>query len=163
MPSPLTTEERRTVSDFQEKLESFYSDFGSGKTMVLSTSADGIVSSRMMSVVLIDGKFFFQTDKELRKYSQLKNNKNVALCIDNIQIEGVSEEIGHPLKNTDFCDAFMACFKGSYDAYTSLDNERLFSVDPLFIERWVYADGKPFVETFDITKGEYCFKEYKGI
>ena len=86
MPSPLTTEERRTVSDFQEKLESFYSDFGTGKTMVLSTSADGIVSSRMMSVVLIDGKFFFQTDKELRKYSQLKNNKNVALCIDNIQI-----------------------------------------------------------------------------
>ena len=131
--------------------------------MVLSTSANGIVSSRMMSVVLINGKFFFQTDKELRKYSQLQNNKNVALCIDNIQIEGVSEEIGHPLNNMDFCEAFKSCFKGSYDAYTSLDNERLFSVDPLFIERWVYADGKPFVETFDITKGEYCFKEYKGI
>ncbi len=151
------------MNDFQEKLQSFFSDFGKGKTMVLSTSADGVVSSRMMSVVQIDGKFFFQTDRELRKYSQLKNNRNVALCIDNIQIEGVCEELGHPKNNAEFRNAFMDCFKGSYDAYTSLENERLFSVDPVFIERWVYADGKPFIETFDFLKREYCFREYKGI
>ena len=148
---------------FNNKIQSFFSEFGKGRKMVLSTSKDGIVSSRMMSVVQIDGKFFFQTDIELRKYGQLKANKNVALCIDNIQIEGVCEEIGIPKNNEDFCEVFKECFKGSYDAYTELENERLFSVSPVFIERWVYGDGKPFVETFDICKKEYCFKEYNGI
>lgn len=38
----------------------------------------------MMSVVLINGVFYFQPDKTFRKYEQIKDNPNVALCIDNI-------------------------------------------------------------------------------
>ena len=114
----------------------------------------------MMSVVQIDGRFYFQTDINLRKYQQIINNKNVALCIDNIQIEGTCEEIGYPLDNKDFCDTFMECFKGSYDAYTSLKNERLFVVTPTFIERWVYVDGVPFIEIFNINADEYKFDKY---
>ena len=39
-----------------KKLAEFYQSFGKAKKMVLSTSSEGKVSSRMMSVVLIDGK-----------------------------------------------------------------------------------------------------------
>lgn len=142
------------------ELKEFYKSFGKGRIMVLSTSDNNKVSSRMMSVVQIDGRFYFQTDINLRKYQQIINNKNVALCIDNIQIEGTCEEIGHPLDNKDFCDTFMECFKGSYDAYTSLKNERLFVVTPTFIEKWVYVDGVPFIETFNINADEYRFDKY---
>ena len=130
--------------------------------MVLSTIGDGKVSSRMMSVVQIDGRFYFQTDTSLRKYAQLKSNKNVALCIDNIQVEGVCEEIGHPLNNKEFCEAFEECYKGSYDAYTALENERLFVVDPVYIERWIYKDGVPFIEVFDYINNRYSLDEYQG-
>ena len=115
---------------FRKKLAGFYEEFGSGRTMVLSTAEDGRVSSRMMSVVLIGGEFYFQTDITLPKYRQLKANPRAALCIDNIQIEGECRELGHPLDNEPFCKAFSERFKGSFDAYTSLKNERLFALAP---------------------------------
>lgn len=148
---------------YQEKYHAFLSEFGKGRKMVLSTSLNDRVSSRMMSVVLIKGLFYFQTDVTLGKYRQLKGNSNVALCIDNIQIEGVCMEIGHPMDNDAFCKHFQQCFKGSYDAYTALKNERLFVVKPTFVERWVYKDGVPFIERFDTEAEKYEIGQYTGV
>lgn len=151
------------MDTFFTEYEKFLSDFGKGRKMVLSTSENDIVSSRMMSVVLIDGMFYFQTDITFKKYRQLSSNRNVALCIDNIQIEGICEEIGHPLDNAPFCGRFQECFKGSYDAYTSLKNERLFAVRPTYIERWIYKEGAPYIEIFDIKAESYKTSKYIGI
>ena len=107
------------MNTFSQKYGTFLSEFGKGRKMVLSTSENNRVSSRMMSVVQIDGIFYFQTDATLNKYHQIKSNHNVALCIDNIQIEGICEEMGHPLEHASFCDIFQECFKGSYDAYSA--------------------------------------------
>ncbi len=148
---------------FTEKINIFFSDFGEGKKMVLSTSENNRVSSRMMSVVQIEGAFCFQTDKNMRKYHQIISNSYVALCIDNIQIEGICEEIGQPLKSAAFCDVFQKCFKGSYDAYSALKNESLFSVKPLYIERWIYEEGIPYIETFDMNTRQYSFNKYEGV
>ena len=72
-------------------------------------------------------------------------------------------ETGHPLDNTMFCDIYKECFKGSYDAYSMLSNERLFIVKPLYIERWIYADGVPYIETFDMSTQQYGFDRYIGV
>ncbi len=128
---------------FEAKIESFFADFGKSRKMVLSTSENDRVSSRMMSIVRIDGAFYFQTDKNLKKYRQLSANRNAALCIDNIQIEGLCDEVGHPLDNPAFCKVFQECYKGSFDAYSSLKNERLFVVKPRHRQRWIYKDGIP--------------------
>ncbi|MBQ8515449.1 MAG: pyridoxamine 5'-phosphate oxidase family protein [Ruminococcus sp.] len=151
------------MNTFLNKFQALLSDFGKGRKMVLSTSENNIVSSRMMSVVQINGIFYFQTDVTFKKYRQLSNNHNVALCIDNIQIEGICEEMGHPLQNSLFCDCFQECFKGSYDAYTMLKNERLFAVKPTYIERWTYEDGIPYLETFDINVQAYKISPYVGV
>lgn len=151
------------MSTFSAEYNAFLSDFGQGRKMVLSTSENGIVSSRMMSVVQVDGIFYFQTDITFRKYHQLSANPNAALCIDNIQIEGLCEEKGHPLDNEAFCERFRECFKGSFDAYTALKNERLFALTPSYIERWIYKNGVPFIETFRIDNGIYEIREYKGV
>lgn len=50
---------------------------------------------------MIEEKLYFQTDNTFKKYNQLKGNNKVALCIDNIQIEGECTELGHPLENID--------------------------------------------------------------
>lgn len=151
------------MNTFSEHFEAFLTDFGKGRKMVLSTAENNIVSSRMMSVVLIDGVFYFQTDVTFKKYRQLSNNPNAALCIDNIQLEGICEEIGQPLQNARFCECFRECFKGSFDAYTSLKNERLFAFKPTYIERWIYKDGVPHIETLDINARSYNISEYIGI
>ena len=150
------------MDSFISKYNTFLADFGEGRKMVLSTSENAKVSSRMMSVVLINGEFYFQTDIMLRKYSQLNANPNSALCIDNIQIEGICEELGHPLGSSAFCEVFRECFRGSYDAYTSLKNERLFVLKPLFAERWIYSAGVPYIEKFDIENEQYSCEKYMG-
>lgn len=150
------------MENFKEKLDAFLSDFGKCRKMVLSTSENDKVSSRMMSVVQIDGKFWFQTDKNMRKYHQILANRNAALCIDNIQMEGVCEEKGQPLDNDSFCSRFRECFKGSFEAYTSLENERLFVFTPLYIQRWLYKDGVPYIEIFDLENHQYTCEKYSG-
>lgn len=64
---------------FQEEYVKFYKEFGESKKMVLSTSLNDIVTSRTMSIIVLDEKLYFQTDKTLRKYRQLKDNSNVSL------------------------------------------------------------------------------------
>lgn len=148
---------------FEEKYRSFLEEFGKGRKMVLSTAADGIVSSRMMSVVQSGGVFYFQTDRTMRKYRQICENRNVALCIDNIQIEGIAKEEGTPSECKLFSELFGECFEGSYDAYSSLENERVFGVEPVFVQRWVYADGAPYVEIFFVTEKHYTIEKYVGV
>ncbi len=147
---------------FAEQYRAFLAEFGAGRKMVLSTAENGSVSSRMMSVVQISGAFFFQTDRTLRKYRQLTRNPQIALCIDNIQIEGVCAELGHPLDHAAFAAAFRQQFRGSFDAYTALKNERLFTVRPTFIERWIYRDAVPYIERFDIEHQQYSLAAYQG-
>lgn len=43
--------------------------------MVLSTSLHDEVTSRMMSFIIQDEKFYFQTDNRFRKYAQLRGEQ----------------------------------------------------------------------------------------
>ncbi len=52
------------MNSFKNTLNKFYNDFGTYKAMVLSTSLNDKVSSRMVSVIVIDGIFYFQTNKK---------------------------------------------------------------------------------------------------
>lgn len=151
------------MSVFKEKFGEFLMEFNKGKTMVVSSSENDKVTSRMMSIVCISGLFYFQTDKTFRKYHQLISNPQVALCTENIQIEGVCEEIGHPMYNDLFCSIYKECFEGSFNRYSSLENERLFVVKPMYVERWIYIDGIPFMEFFNVEKQEYELTKYEGV
>ena len=148
---------------FIEQYRAFLDTFGEARIMVLSTSKNNHVTSRMMSIIHIDEAFYFQTDKNFRKYEQLKSNPNVALCIENIQIEGICEEIGHPTEYPAFCERYQKHFANSYRRYTPLENERLFKITPQFIERWLYLEGIPFMETFNIEQQEYRLMQYEGV
>lgn len=44
--------------------------------------------------------------------------------------------------------------------YTSLKNERLFVIVPTYLEKWIYKDGIPFLELFDIEKKQYKLNKY---
>ncbi len=88
--------ENQAMIRFEEERRKFFAELGESKDMVLSTSADDKVTSRMMSVLIFDGCFYFQTDINFRKCSQILKNPNVALCTDNISVEGICTKIGKP-------------------------------------------------------------------
>lgn len=135
--------------EFKEKFEQFIAEFSDHRNMVLSTSYNDRVTSRMMSVIQLDGHFYFQADIESRKAKQILRNKNVSLCIDNIQIDGECVLIGVPSENKKFCALFSKHFSLAYKLYTGLENERLFAVKPVRIQKYVYENKKPYVEILD--------------
>ena len=113
-------------NQFELKLNQIYKQIGSHAKIVLATCYNNKVSARKMSFIIEDKYFYFQTDSTFRKYQDIKQNNYVALCIDNIQIEGLCEEIGHPLENIEFIKKFKKYFNSSFEAYSSLDSERLY-------------------------------------
>lgn len=148
---------------FEEAYSKFWQEFGESRVMVLSTSIHDVVTSRAMSVVALGEKLYFQTDETLRKYQQLKENPNAALCIDNIQIEGQCRDVGKPADNIDFCKSYQKHFPNPYRRYLHLKNQRLLMFTPTFIERWLYIDGDPYTEVFDIVNKKHILQEYRGV
>lgn len=149
------------MNSFETKKFEIFSNLGESKNMVLSTSYKDKVTPRMMSVIIFDGEFYFQTDKHFRKYNQIKNNPNVSLCCDDISIEGVCTELGKPLDNQKFNELYEKHYNYSYQQYSSLDNERLFKVIPKYIQMWTYENSKPYIEILDLKSKEYRKIQYE--
>lgn len=145
---------------FNIQLSKFFDDFGTHRNMVLSTSYQDKVSSRMMSIVRIDDKFYFQTDRNFRKYKEIKENPNVSLCIDNIQVEGVCREIGAPTDNSEFCEIFKTAFPKACSLYSLLKNEALFEISPIYIENWIYENDQPYILSLDLKDKRYLKERY---
>ena len=148
---------------FDVQCGTLFREIGECRKMVLSTSAEDCVTSRMMSIVVFDGKFYFQTDKTFRKFEQLKKNPRAALCFDNYQIEGGCAELGHPSKQLEFCCLYEKHFPGSFKRYTPLTNERVFVLDPACVKKWIYEDGEPYEEIYDFVHRTYEKRKYVGI
>ena len=148
-------------SHYTYKYNNIFQQIGDHAKMVLATSCQDKVSARKMSFLIMNGIFYKKKKKTSRKYQDIQENENVALCLDNIQIEGICKEIGHPLDHQEFCKYFQKYFLSSFQAYSHLENERLFIVEPTFIQRWNYVEGKPIIEQIYIHQKKYIEKEYQ--
>ncbi len=148
------------MENFEEYFRNLMKEIGQSGHIVLSTSSNDHVTSRMMSFVVIGNFFYFQTDKNFTKYSQIMSNNQIALCNNNIQIEGLCYEEGKPADNEIFCESFKKYFPSSYEKYTLRNNEVLFRVEPYFIKRWTYDCDKPFIEKYDLKNKQFTRNEY---
>ncbi len=149
------------MNEFQNRLEdSVYTNIGNHAAMVLSTALNNKVTSRTVSIIVIDGNFYFQTNSTFRKCKQMKENPAVSLCINNIQIEGLCYEAGKPGDNKEFCRLYKKFFSKAYDLYTLSADEILYIIKPYFIQKWIYDNGTPFMEKFDFRLKKYEKSEY---
>jgi len=146
-----------------EKSVKLWKKFGTHNIMVLATGSDNRISSRQMSVIVHDGKFYCQTDDTYLKYKQITENPNVALSYKNFSIEGTCHIIGHPLANENsfFADRFKKHFPHSYKAYTALPTERLLEITPTVIYSWEYKLLVPYMEYFDFENQTYRIEKMK--
>ena len=99
-----------------------------------------------------------------REVGQIGSESDVVLRIKDMKghSEGICEEMEHPLDDAGFRESFAKHFKGSFDAYTGLHNERLFTVSPVYVQRWVYDHGVPYIESFDVAGKNYSFRKYES-
>ncbi len=147
------------MDSFDEKLSALWKKIGTHGIMTLSTCSANRVTSRSMSMVVTDGRFYCQTDQTYLKYRQISENPNVAVCHKNFSIEGTCKCIGKPLENDFFIDPFKKYFYGSYKAYSDLQNEVLLEIVPTLIYSWNYKLTKPYMEYFDFVNLIYRREE----
>lgn len=147
-------------TDFEEKLPLLWKRIGSHSVMTLSTCSDERVTSRPMSVVVIDGRFYCQTDISYLKCSQIKKNPNAALCVNNFSIEGKCKILEEPVKYDFFMRAMKKHYLPAVERYSSLPAERVLEITPTLIYSWDYYMGKPYMEFFDFVNNTYR-KEWK--
>ncbi len=147
-------------TDFSENLSRLWKKIGSHNVMALAACAGKRVTCRSVSVVVIGGKFYFQTGSEMLKYIQLTENPNAALCADNYSVEGICRDIGKPSENDFFIKAMRKYFPLAVKRYSLLPNERALEFTPHLIYLWNYSVvGKPYMEYFDFNANTYIRKD----
>jgi len=98
-----------TALSYDELREEFTQQLQAAQHGVLATSDGDYVAAREM-MLLSDGiKIWCFTGNKTRKYKQMEMNKNVALSINNLQIEGTVTLKGHPLDEEN--SGFIRMFK----------------------------------------------------
>lgn len=148
--------------NFQNTLQPFWQKLQDHQVLTLSTSSYNRVSSRPVSVIIHNGRFYFQTDKNYLKYKQLTENPNAAFCFQNYSVEGKCKCIGNPTdeQNNFFLELFKEHFQTAFELYSELETERLIEFIPTLIYCWGYDNSKPFMEYWDFANQEY-HKEYQ--
>lgn len=112
-----------------------------------------------MSCIFIGLRIAFQTSIASTKIRQIRENPRVALCMENMQIEGEATISGHPYDIPWFREMYSRLHPGSFRAYSWLDEECVVEVEPKLISLWKYIEGRPCIDRLDIMKRK-AFREY---
>lgn len=155
----LADEYRRQSKAFSENIPKLWKQIGTHGIMVMSTCADGRVTSRPMSVVVINGKFYCQTDEDYLKFRQISQNPNAALSKDNFSVEGKCKAIGKPYENDFFIKAMKEYYPGAFERWSALPSERVLEITPEFIYLWIYENDRPYAEYYDFRNSTYRKEE----
>lgn len=152
---------RREVLEFSSLEEEIATTLTAANFIVLATSIDNRVTARSMSIVSIGLDVYMQSDCRFIKTAQMEGNPNVALCLGNMQIEGIAEFLGHPMdaQNEPFRALYRDKHKGSYERYSNARDEYVFVVHPVVVTLWKYIDANPCRDRLDVA-GHTAIREY---
>lgn len=146
---------------FDIKVKELFEAIGEKRIMVAATTDGCRVTARSMSVVVLNNRFYFQTDKNSDKAKELAANPNAALCYDNVSIECSVKFLGHPLdeSNREIATLYKKSYENSYKNYSHMAAEVFLELTPLKITLWCYEGAKPYREFYDFKAKTYK-KEY---
>lgn len=131
--------------DYEQLKHEVIHALNNNRVWVLSTASGDYVTSRSMSIINKDLEIYFQTHSTYVKSDQMQNNHHVALCFNNISIEGEAEMIGswRDEKNHELMDMYQSVHPASFKAYGMLEGQVVYRVIPTKIKLWKYINGIP--------------------
>ena len=145
--------------NFEIEQRRVFDKIGKNNILALATSNKNYVTVRMVSIIVYRKKIYFQTGIDLEKYKQICENENVALCFENIQMEGIAKILGKPENNEKIIKLYKKYFQNSHNTYSKLDKEVLVEIIVEKIKLWEYDfDRKPY-QIFLELKNKKAYKE----
>jgi hypothetical protein len=119
---------------------------------VLATCADQRVTARSMTIVNDGLDIWFEMRLHDVKGQQISANPLVALCWNNIQIEGRAEIRGNAFDRNEtfgagnewFCQEYGHKHPSSFQYWAAMPGEVVVRVSPILITLWKYLDGSSY-------------------
>ncbi len=148
--------------EFQKRKKEFYKNLGESCYMVLATSLNDKPLASMMTCMVFDEAIWVQTDSKFEKFSQIKENENVALCKISTQILAKAEIMGHPLENEKFIELLKKYQPDSFNMYSKLNSQVLIKLTPTYVTDWLYEAGSNEIINIDLVKEEVDIQQYKN-
>jgi len=123
-------------------------------TIILSTCADNRVTARTMNLISEGVIVYFLTAKDGEKGKQILINPNVAMAVDNIQIEAIARFTDNE-DEIKLCSAkFKAKFPQLYEKYADFPEEPTLVCEPLKIKLYKFIDGKICFDVLDVKESK---------
>lgn len=143
--------------NYSKAYKALFQEIGPWQLMALATHDGESVTSRTVSVVVIEEKLYFQTDRKSIKARQLLHNGNAAVSFGAYEILGKCCSLGHPLSadNSKIFGVFQQYFTSAANKYSHLEDELLFQFVPTVIKKWVYSDHGAEIHVLDIKNSTY--------
>ena len=124
------------------------------QTVILATCANDRVTARTMNMVNDGLTIFFQASENGDKGKQIRDNPNVAIAFDNVQVEALARFTN----NTDevgLCSTkFKAKFPRLYEKYADFPEEPTLVCKPLKFKLYKFIDGKVCFDILDIKQNK---------
>lgn len=123
--------------DYKKKMEDIikFLESKDNAVMVLATSHNNRVIARNVLIVSKGLDLYFFTWRHSRKCKQISENPRVALCKDDVQIEGLAEILGTLLeeKNKEYADILRNKFPDSVKRWENRPGMVIIRIRPTLI------------------------------
>lgn len=145
---------------WEVKKQEIYKQLENIRTMVVATAANHDVTARTLSVIWYKEKLYFQTDTKFLTIQQLQKNKQIALCYEHIQMEGIAKILGPTMEQIQIKDVYQSRHQKSYQSYSHLPTSVMVEVTIQKITLWQYRGQHSYQCWYDLEKEDYTEKQY---
>ena len=148
----MSKEELKRELDFEKVREEKVRFLDSHHVIVLATSFDNRVTARTVTYASKGLDIYFMSWGHHKKCVQIRGNPKVALCRDNMTMEGLEEILGNPLdeKNKEYAEIYRNKFPRDFAGFARIPGMVLVKVTPTFIVSWVRIENRFFLEHLDL-------------
>ena len=122
-------------------------------SIVLATSLNNRVTARNVSYASEGLTIIFGAWTHTKKIAQIRANAKVALCRDNVSIEGIAEMVESPQdeENKRLVEIYKKKLPSVFERYFAHFPGTVFvKVTPTLIVSWVSKDNQRFLEYLDL-------------
>lgn len=138
--------------DFDEIRNKKVKFLESHHVIVLATSYDNRVTARTVTYASKELEVCFMSWGHHKKCVQIRENPKVALCRDNVNIEGVAEILGSPLdeKNKEYVEIYKKNLPRDFEGFAHQSGMVMVKVTPTFVVSMVRIDNMLYLEHLDL-------------
>jgi general stress protein 26 len=125
--------------------------FGTDRQFVLATAADLMPSARVVDTLYFDGAFYVVTNRQTHKVAEIAANPKVALCNGFYRLDGVAENIGHPMDpaNKEVRRALVEKLTAWYFTHTDETDPDMCILKITPLGGFIHADGTGYIIDFE--------------